>query len=727
MGNDVDSELAVNVKAAKTKRMYFAFVAKGGSDGALVLSKSKVTPVLITDAKKKSGGTKVYQGACFGDGDKLVFEMAQDAPPTMEDTLKKVIHRETGISQHCVCRTGTNPDPGGDGGSVSNQTTTVPPKKTDESGSTAPPNKLQPPQKTQPVRDTSDLAGKYLSLEKEISPQLTKALKEKQGDTEKLKSVFTFAHENAGKKQYDKAIQGLSVLRGLLETGYSTSPTTGSGYDPLVGESEGKPHESTEVGSEDGSSEPKLPYDLAPGDIPKANYTYSTLGGGRTDDSETEDRSRAFEEEEEDSDTEDSDTEDQFTEVQVSPEQKNREQIETLRRSSATAQRQLKDDRIDSEWSKDIDLASYKTKKVLGQGNFGATELLEPRKKGDPALVIKIPLEESGVADLQQEIDFYKKVGDHPNFAKCLGVAKVDGQRGLVLEAVKGKDMGKSMDLLKEKYRSGKLSHEQYWGAVQHTMRQTLQAIAHLESVGVVHNDIRMDNIMCDEETGQMKVLDFGVSVNSGEKVKKAPVGHGTVSPDSYGEKDEKGNRKSTPVDSRHDVFSVGAATYQAGEGQQFDYNSGHGQGVGWKALFAFAEPDEEGKSKQAIRPMEKGAPPKRVAGRSGANTAYTEFVNKLMDPDPSKRMSLTDALKHPFLADSLMDEEQAREVFKSVLATPKTETESEPKDKEYGETEESESDENSGSRDKYTTENYTEKYIYSSEKEEEEEEEEEK
>ena len=34
MAKDIDSELATNVKAAKTKRTYFAFVAKGSSDGA---------------------------------------------------------------------------------------------------------------------------------------------------------------------------------------------------------------------------------------------------------------------------------------------------------------------------------------------------------------------------------------------------------------------------------------------------------------------------------------------------------------------------------------------------------------------------------------------------------------------------------------------------------------------------------------------------------------------
>ena len=75
-----------------------------------VLAKGKVTPVLISDAKKKSGGTTVIKGACCGEDGKLVFEMAIDPPATMEAALKKVIHEETGITQVCICRRGTNPD-----------------------------------------------------------------------------------------------------------------------------------------------------------------------------------------------------------------------------------------------------------------------------------------------------------------------------------------------------------------------------------------------------------------------------------------------------------------------------------------------------------------------------------------------------------------------------------------------------------------------------------------
>ena len=538
---------------------------------------------------------------------------------------------------------------------------------------------------------------------------MTKALKEKKGDTEKMKTVFTFARENAGKQQYDKAIQGLHALDTLIGAAYSEPVLRPQKkYEDLAGESPESEHE------ESSGQKPKMPYDMPEEMLGKAPYEELSekeeeeeedgddkkkyLVGEDDDD----DKARHYDDDadKDDEDEEDEDENFEFGEVEMSKEERariakeKREQEEEQRRQDKiAAQAKLKPESIDSPFSTGLKLGTYKTGKKLGEGAFGETALLESSESGQPPLVIKTPLAESGADDLQKEVEFYKKVGDHPNFAKCVGVMDVDGQRGLVLEAVKGKDMGKTMKMLKDQYASGKISHQQYWGAVQHTMRQTLEAIAHLEECGIVHNDIRMDNIMCDQETGQMKVLDFGISVQSGEKVGKLPIGFGTVSPDAYADRTVEGKPQKSGVTSKHDIFSVGAATYEAGEKEQFDYHTGTGEGS-WTGMFKFAELDEEGSTKQAIRPGDEDNPafkmkrkvvgrdnegddivektPQKVTGRSAANTAYTDFVNALMNPDPSKRLSVAEALKLPFLSDSIMDEEQAGKFLSKLLTPPK-------------------------------------------------------
>ena len=51
-------------------------------------------------------------------------------------------------------------------------------------------------------------------------------------------------------------------------------------------------------------------------------------------------------------------------------------------------------------------------------------------------------------------------------------------------------------------------------------------------------------------------------------------------------------------------------------------------------------------------------------------DTAYTKFVNKMMDPDPDKRMSPSAALEDPFLADSMIDDEAARKLISNLMTT---------------------------------------------------------
>jgi hypothetical protein len=112
MGQDVDKELAANIRTAKTKSMQFAFVVKGSSDGALVLDKSKISPDEIVAAKKKCGGSQVVRGTCVGVDGQLMFETDGDPPGTMAAALKKVIQRDAGITQNCACRpAGTAPAP----------------------------------------------------------------------------------------------------------------------------------------------------------------------------------------------------------------------------------------------------------------------------------------------------------------------------------------------------------------------------------------------------------------------------------------------------------------------------------------------------------------------------------------------------------------------------------------------------------------------------------------
>jgi hypothetical protein len=92
----VDKELATSLKLAKGKEMYFAFIPKG-SDGKLLVSKRRIPPKEIADAKKELGGGKPVIGKCIGPVGAMVFKVAK-ASATLPAAIKKVAKRDAGLT-----------------------------------------------------------------------------------------------------------------------------------------------------------------------------------------------------------------------------------------------------------------------------------------------------------------------------------------------------------------------------------------------------------------------------------------------------------------------------------------------------------------------------------------------------------------------------------------------------------------------------------------------------
>jgi hypothetical protein len=92
---EVDQDLVDALKVTKGKKanapMYFAFIPIGGSDGTLLISKSKIPDKEIKDAKQEVGGGKEVKGRCFGEGKTIVFKVGKPPPASMNTALKKVM------------------------------------------------------------------------------------------------------------------------------------------------------------------------------------------------------------------------------------------------------------------------------------------------------------------------------------------------------------------------------------------------------------------------------------------------------------------------------------------------------------------------------------------------------------------------------------------------------------------------------------------------------------
>jgi peptidoglycan hydrolase-like protein with peptidoglycan-binding domain len=93
-----DANLAAALKQAKSKKMFFAFVGKG-TDGKLIVSRTKIAPKDLAAAKKETGGSMAVTGKCFGDGSSsLVFLVAKQPAATLAAALTKVAKRDAGMA-----------------------------------------------------------------------------------------------------------------------------------------------------------------------------------------------------------------------------------------------------------------------------------------------------------------------------------------------------------------------------------------------------------------------------------------------------------------------------------------------------------------------------------------------------------------------------------------------------------------------------------------------------
>ncbi|HSI59599.1 MAG TPA: protein kinase [Ideonella sp.] len=333
---------------------------------------------------------------------------------------------------------------------------------------------------------------------------------------------------------------------------------------------------------------------------------------------------------------------------------------------SATQIKGWKDE--EKQWRDAARLDTYQVGKKVGAGGMGAINLMNSTDAGAPPLVLKTG------GGLDHEADIYAKVGPHPNIVRSLGMQKVGDRSGLVLEAVTGGDMSKALEDMSKMREAGTLKEEEFWGVLQFSMRRSLEALAFMQQQGVTHRDIKPANIMYDEATGEPKLVDMGIATEDDKAAKGFT--HGYVPAHSKETAD------------KNDPFAVGASLFEVAQGNTGSA-SGAGKGFkygkeqvspGWKATLDISDYHADDKNR-AMKVSDKpgevfttdadGKQTKKE-GMYGASTAYTEFVNWLMHPDPAQRPDPATALAHPFLQQAMLGDDEARASVKKIIQARK-------------------------------------------------------
>ncbi len=192
----------------------------------------------------------------------------------------------------------------------------------------------------------------------------------------------------------------------------------------------------------------------------------------------------------------------------------------------------------------------YQVIEELGRGGMGTVyKVLDGEIKEKIALKLlkpEIAADEDTVERFRNEIKLARKIA-HKYVCRMYDLGKAEGTYFITMEYVPGEDLKSFIK------RSGQLTV----GKTVHLARQVLEGLAEAHRLGVVHRDLKPQNIMIDRE-GNARIMDFGIARTLAAKgITGAGVMIGTpeyMSPEQAEVKE---------VDQRSDIYSFGVILYE--------------------------------------------------------------------------------------------------------------------------------------------------------------------
>jgi tRNA A-37 threonylcarbamoyl transferase component Bud32 len=187
---------------------------------------------------------------------------------------------------------------------------------------------------------------------------------------------------------------------------------------------------------------------------------------------------------------------------------------------------------------------------VLGTGNYGNVRECTPRCDTSKTYAVKsIDKSKIGRFDYpRREIAFLAKL-NHPGIVCLIDFYEDEDYFHIITEKLGSELFHK---VIENTTLQGCFS-EEYAASV---MKSLLEAVAHLHSKGIVHRDIKQENILFDLQGDGIKLIDFGLSRKHKRGVDKAmrnPVGTAYyMSPELFGGR----------YDGGCDVWSCGVVAY---------------------------------------------------------------------------------------------------------------------------------------------------------------------
>ena len=268
----------------------------------------------------------------------------------------------------------------------------------------------------------------------------------------------------------------------------------------------------------------------------------------------------------------------------------------------------------------------YRIERELGRGGMGAVYLARDLRLDRLVALKVLPPEFATNAALRERFLRETRTAasfSHPNIVPVHSVEEHEGVLAFAMGFVEGESLAERVK------RQGALDSR----TVARLLTDVAYALAYAHGRGVVHRDIKPDNIMIERATGRALLMDFGISRSITASVETAGltrVGEVVGTPEFMSPEQATGDN----VDGRSDLYSLGLV-----------------------ALFALtAKPVITGTSTQQIivKQLTEAIPEARTL-RADIPVALAEAIDTCVSKDPNLRLpnaeSLVEALDRAQLA----------------------------------------------------------------------------
>jgi eukaryotic-like serine/threonine-protein kinase len=199
--------------------------------------------------------------------------------------------------------------------------------------------------------------------------------------------------------------------------------------------------------------------------------------------------------------------------------------------------------------------ANYELDSELGRGGMGIVYRARDRRLKRLVAIKLLPPELAFRSEIKtrflREAETAAQLS-HPNIVPIYSVDERDGLVYFVMALVEGPTLAKKM------YEEGQMPVDE----TRRVLREVSDALAYAHARGVIHRDIKPDNILLDKESGRAMVTDFGIAraIQEGSDSRLTATGVAIGTPAFMSPEQAAGDRE---IDGRTDLYALGVVAYQ--------------------------------------------------------------------------------------------------------------------------------------------------------------------